>query len=244
MLAVPAHFRGAARGFALNDEEFAARRIAFLAIGEFPGESTGIHGGFAARKFASFARGFAGARGFNAFADDAASDGGMLVKPFAKLFVHQLLDVAFYIAVEFSFGLPFKLRLRQTHADHRDQAFAHIVTVDGDFVLLFFQHSGGGGKIIYGAGERGAKSGEMGAPVHGVDGIGEGKNIFAIRIVVLQGDFDFYVPALAFDVDWRIVQRGFAAVKMLYEFADAASETEIGSFFRAFIGEGDVQALV
>src|ERR1700681_4451607 len=38
IFAVAAHFRGAARRFALDDEKFAASRIAFLAIGELAGQ--------------------------------------------------------------------------------------------------------------------------------------------------------------------------------------------------------------
>src|ERR1700739_1707859 len=45
----------------------------------------------------------------------------MFVEPFAQLFIHQLLDVAFDVAVQLAFGLPFKLRLRQPHAYYGDQ---------------------------------------------------------------------------------------------------------------------------
>ena len=75
----------------------------------------------------------------------------------------------------------------------------------------------------------------MRAAIDGVDGVGEGKNIFAVAVVVLQGDFDFDVAALPFDVNGRIVQRAFAAIEMLDEFADAAGEAEFGGFFRALV---------
>ena len=127
VLAVAAHFCRAAGGFALDDEQLAARRIALLAIGELPGQAAGIHRGFAPRQFAGFARSFAGARGIDALADDAARHGGVLVKPFAQLFVDELLDVALDVAVQLAFGLPFKLRLRQAHGDDRYEAFAHVV---------------------------------------------------------------------------------------------------------------------
>ena len=187
---VAAHFGGAAGGFTLDDEEFAARGIAFLAIGELAGKAAGIHGGFAAGEFAGFAGGFAGARGFDAFADDAARDGGMLVKPLAEFFVDELLDVALDVAIQLAFGLAFELGLWEPHADDGDQAFAHIVTVDGDFVFLFLEHAGGRSEIVDGAGERGAKAGKMRAAIDGVDGVGKGENIFAVAVVVLQGDFD------------------------------------------------------
>src|SRR6266481_2091159 len=148
---VAAHFCGAARGFALDDEQFAPRRIALLALGQFSGQAAGIHRGFAAGQLAGFARGFAGARGFNALADDAARDGGVLVKPFAQALVHKLLDVALDVAVKFAFGLAFKLRLREAHTDNGDETFTDIVTADADLVFLLFQHAGGRREIVDGA---------------------------------------------------------------------------------------------
>ena len=52
------------------------------------------------------------------------------------------------------------------------------------------------------------------------------------------------MSALAFDVDGRIVEGGFAAIEMLDEFGDAAGEAELGGFFGALVGERDFQALV
>ncbi len=60
--AVAPLLRGAAGRFALHQEQFAALGIALLAIGELAGQAAGIERAFAARQFASFARGFAGAR--------------------------------------------------------------------------------------------------------------------------------------------------------------------------------------
>src|SRR6202035_472037 len=71
-----------------------------------------------------------------------------------------------------------------------------------------------------------------------------GENIFAIRVVVLQRDFDFHGAALSFNVDGRIVQRGFSAIEMLDEFRDAPGETEFCAFFAALIGESNFQAFV
>ena len=244
IFAVAAHFGGAAGGFSLDDEEFAARRIAFLAIGELAGQAAGIHGGFAAGELARFAGGFAGAGGVDALADDAARDGGVLVKPLAELFVDELLDVALDVAIELALGLAFELGLRQAHADDGDETFAHVVAGDGDFVFLLLEHAGGGSEIVDGARERGAEAGKVRAAIDGVDGVGEGKDVFAVGVVVLQRDFDFDVAALAFHVDGRIVERGFAAIQVLDEFGDAAGEAELGGFLGALVGERDFQALV
>ena len=202
LIAAVAALLGRAAGrFALDDENFAARRIALLAIGQLAGQAAGIHGRFAARELAGLARGFAGARGVNALADDAARDGGMLVEIFAQAFVDELLDLALDVAIELALGLPLELRLRQLHGNHGDQSFAHVVAGDGDFVLLLLEHAGGAGEIVDRARQRGAEAGKVRAAVHGVDGVGEGKNVFRVAVVVLQRDFHFDVVALAFDVD-------------------------------------------
>ena len=237
-------FGRAAGRFALDDEEFAARGIAFLAIGQLAGQAAGIHRGLAARELARLARGFAGARGVNALADDAARDGGVLVEIFAELFVDELLDLALDVAIELALGLAFELRLRQLHGDHGDQAFAHVVAGDGDFVLLLLEHAGGAGEIVDRARQRGAEAGEVRAAVDGVDGVGERENIFGVAVVVLQRDFDFHVVALAFHVNRRIVQRGLAAVQMLDEFDDAAGEAKFCGFVAALVLQRDLQALV
>ena len=197
----------AAGGFALDDEELAARGIALLAIGELSGQAAGIQRGLAARELAGLAGGFAGAGGVNALADDVARDGGVLVEIFAELFVDERFDQALDVAIELAFGLPFELRLRQLHGDDGDQSFAHIVAIDGDFVLLLLEHAEGVGEIVDRARERGAEAGKVRAAVHGVDGVGEGENIFGVAVVVLQRDFHFDGVALAFHVDGRIVQR-------------------------------------
>src|SRR5271156_4161464 len=234
----------AAGGFAPDPEDFAARGIAFLAIGELSGQSAGIERGFAAGEFAGLAGGFAGARGVNALADDFSRDGGMLVEIFAELFVDHLLDDAFDIAIELAFRLPFELRLRKFYGDDGDEAFADVVTIDGDFVFLLFEHAERIGVVIYCAGERGAEAGKVRAAVNRVDRVGEGKNVFGVTVVVLQRDFDFYLIALAFDVDGRIVQDAFAFVKVLHKFGDAAGEAEFGFLAAALVIERDFQAFV
>ena len=242
--AVAALLGGAACGFALDDEDFAARGIALLAIGQLAGQAAGIHGGLAARELARFAGGFAGARGVDALANDAAGDGGVLVKIVAKLFVHELLDLALDVAVQLALGLAFELRLRQLHGYDRDQTFAHVVAGDGDFVFLLLEHAGGTGEIIDGAREGRAKAGEMRAAIDGIDRVGEGKNIFGVAVVVLQRDFHFDVFALAFHGDRRVVQHLLAAVEMLDEFHDAAGEAKFGRLVAALVLQGDLQALV
>ncbi len=84
----------------------------------------------------------------------------------------------------------------------------------------------------------------MRAAIHGVDGVGEGEDIFGVAVVILQRDFDFHVFALALHVDGRIVQDLLAAVQMLHEFDDAAGKAELGGFVAALVLQRDLQALV
>ncbi len=121
---------GAAGGFSLDDEDFAARGIAFLAIGEFSRQAAGIERGFAARQLARLAGCFAGACGVNALADDFPCDRGVLVEILSQLFVYQRFDEALDIAVEFALGLAFELRLRKLYGDDGDESFAHVVAID------------------------------------------------------------------------------------------------------------------
>jgi len=75
IFAVAAHLRRAPGRFALDNEQLAPRGIALLTIREFPRQATRVHCGLAACQFACFAGGFAGARRFDAFADDAPRHG-------------------------------------------------------------------------------------------------------------------------------------------------------------------------
>ena len=215
-----------------------------MAIGKFSRQAAGIHRGLPPRQLACFACSFSRSGRFNALANDAARHRGMLVEPFAQPFVDELLDVALDVAVELTLGLPLELRLRQAHAHHRYQTFAYVVTGYGDFVLLLFQHAGRGSEIVDRARQRRSKPGKMRAAVNGIDRVGEREDVFAIAVVVLQRDFDLDVAALSLYVDGRIVQRTLAAIQMLHEFADAASEAKLGRFFGALVREGDLQALV
>ena len=244
VLAVAPALGGAACGLSLNEEQLAARRIAFLAIGQLAGQAARIQSGLAAGEFASLAGGFARAGRVDALADDFARDGGVLVEIFAELFVHHLLDGALDVAVQLALGLAFELRLRKLYRYHGDQTFAHVVTGDGDFVLLLLEHAGGVGEVVDRARQRRTEAGKMRAAVDGVDGVREGEHVFGVAVVVLQGDFDFDRVALAFDVDRRIVKDAFAFVEVLHEFGDAAGEAELGVLAAALVVERDLQAFV
>src|SRR5579864_746477 len=163
----------------------------------------------------------------------------MLIEIFAELLVDELLDETLDVAIELAFGLAFELRLRQLYGDDGDEAFADVITGDGDFVFLLLEHAERTGGVVDGARERGAKTGKVRAAVNGVDRVGEGKNIFGVAVVILQRDFHVDRVALALHIDGRVVQDLLAAVQMLDEFRDASGETNIGFVGAAFVLKRD-----
>ena len=239
----PALGRAAGR-FALDNEQLAARRIALLAVGELSGQAAGIQRGLAARQLAGLARGFAGAGRVDALADNLPRHGRVLVEIFAELFVDELFDETFDVAIELALGLAFELRLRKLYGNDGDKTLAHVVAIDRDFVLLLLEHAEGVRVVVDRARERGAEAGKVRAAVHGVDRVGESKNILGVAVVVLHRDFHVHLLALALHVDGRIVQDAFAAIQVLDEFGDAAGESKLGLLIAALIFERDFQALV
>ena len=124
---VAARFGGAAGRFALDQEQLAALRILLLAIGQLARQAAGIERAFAPRQIARFAGRFARARRIDRLLHDLLHHRRILVEELAQLVVDELDDIALDVAVQLALGLPFELRLRQLHADHRRQAFAHVV---------------------------------------------------------------------------------------------------------------------
>ena len=53
--------------------------------------------------------------------------GGILLEKRSQPLVDERLHDSRDVGIELALGLAFELRLRQLHADHRDQAFAHVV---------------------------------------------------------------------------------------------------------------------
>ena len=90
-------------------------------------------------------------------------DGRVLLEERAQPLVDELRDRAGDIGVQLALGLPFKLRLRQLHADHRDQSFAHVVAGQIFFDVFEQPHLLPG--VVDGAGQGRAESGKMRAAV-------------------------------------------------------------------------------
>ena len=247
--AVASLLGGATCGFALDEEQFAAVGLAFGAVGEFAGQASAIERAFAAGQVAGFAGGFASAGGVNGLVDDLAGDGGVLFEERAQLFVDERLHDAGDVGIQLALGLPFELRLRQLHADHGDQAFAHVVA--GQIFFDVFEQAHLLAGVVDGAGQRSAEAGEMRAAVDSVDVVGEAEDGFGVAVVVLQADFHDDAVFLGFHVDRLVVQDLFAAIEVLNELRDAAVVLEVGvlgfaglRIGRPLVGQRNEQAFV
>ena len=95
---------------------------------------------------------------------------------------------------ELHLGLRFEARIRQFHAEHADQAFAHIVS--GNRGVLFFQKIVLLGVLIDCFGQRGAETGQMRAAVGIGDRIRKRQNLIVVTVVILQHDIDKHFVAL------------------------------------------------
>ncbi|EEF93854.1 hypothetical protein CATMIT_01509, partial [Catenibacterium mitsuokai DSM 15897] len=163
-LAVAALLGRAACGVALDDEQFAQRRVFFLAVGELAGQAGDVERALAAGQVARLARGFARTRGV----DDLAGDRARFVRVFLQELLEPRAEGAFHHRTHFRadqlfLGLRGEARVRHLHRQHRDHAFAHVVARQRDFRLL------GDAALLDVVGqrarERGAETDQVGAAV-------------------------------------------------------------------------------
>ena len=105
--------------------------MALGAVGQLAGQAAAIERALAAGQVAGLAGSFARARSVDGLVDDLLGDRRVLLEERAQPLVDERLHGAGDVGVELALGLPFELRLRQLHADHRDQTFAHVVAASG-----------------------------------------------------------------------------------------------------------------
>src|ERR1039458_9843983 len=127
-----------------------------LAVGQLAGQSTGIERTFAPGQVARLAGRLARAGRVNSLPHDLAHHRRILVEILARLVVDELGHVSGDIAVQLALGLAFELRLRDLHADHGRQAFAHIVA--GQVLFDIFEQPGLLPGCVDGAGESAAEA--------------------------------------------------------------------------------------
>ena len=148
--------------------------MAFRTICQLAGKAAAIERAFAAGEVACLAGGFTGAGRFNRLVDDLSSNCRVLFEIRAQSLIHERLHDAGDVGIQLAFGLSFKLRLRQLHADDRDQAFAHVVASKIFFYILEQAHLLPG--IVDGSGKRHAEAGEVRTSIDGVDVVGEAEH--------------------------------------------------------------------
>src|ERR1035438_1516285 len=187
--AIAALLGGAACTFTLYQVELAAAWIAFAAVGKLSGQASAIQRTFAAGEVACFACSFTGAGSLNGLVDDLSRDGRVLLEESAKALVNECLHGSGDVRVELTLGLSFELRLREFNAHHCHKPFAHVVAAQVLFHV--FEEAERLPDCVDGAGERGAKPGEVRAAIDGIDVIGKAENGLGIAVVVLQRDFKF-----------------------------------------------------
>ncbi len=119
-------------------------------------------------------------------------------------------------------------------ADNGGHAFADVITVE--IGIGVFQQSGAAGIIVDSAGSRGAQTGEMGATVNGVDGIGKRINRFGVSIRVLDGAFDADIFDFFFNVK-HVVQHRAVAVEIADKRIDPAFKVKGHFPVSAFIDQ-------
>ena len=92
--------RGAACGFAFDQEQFATLGLLLRTIGEFAGKASAVECALAAGQVASFASGFTRAGCVDRFVDDLSSDGRILLEIRAQAFVDERLHHACNVGIQ------------------------------------------------------------------------------------------------------------------------------------------------
>ena len=125
-LAVAALLGAAPCRVALDQEEFAVRGVAVLAVGQLARQRGDAHRALAAH-FTRAARGFAGGGGVDDLLDDRFGFGGVFLQPFAHLLAHQAFQRRTHFgADQLVLGLRGELGVGQLDRNDRGQAFAHV----------------------------------------------------------------------------------------------------------------------
>src|SRR5262249_52421875 len=169
-------------GLALDQEQLATIRLALRAVCQFSRKASAIERTLAAGKIASFTRSPPPARGLNPPFYYFSRPPGVLFEIRSQALIHERLHDSGDVGIQLAFRLAFELRLRQFHADHRHQAFAHIVASQVFFDVLEQSQLLPG--VVDGAGQRRAESRKMRATVDGVDVVCETEHGLGIAVVV------------------------------------------------------------
>jgi len=239
--AVAALLGGAACRVALDDEEFGARGIAFLAIGELAGEAGDVERTLAAGELAGLARGLAGARGLDDLAGDGLGFLRVLQQELGELRGDGGLDHALHFARdEFIFGLRGELGVGELDGQDGGEALARVVAGGRDLLALgdalFFD------VVVQRARERGAETREVRTAVLLRDVVGVAEHGLRVGVVPLHRDLDADRAFLGAEPEHALVDRALGAVEVRDEGLQAARVLEGLGLAVALVVEVDAHA--
>ena len=249
-LPVAALLGRAAGGITLDDVQLGVRRVAVRAIGQLAGQAAAGERAFAHR-LARLAGRLARPRRQQALFNNLLGDTGIRVE-----MRHQpVIDDGRNDAVNFrvdqlDLGLRLKPRVRQFHAQHADQPFAHVIAGNGR--VLFLQQVVLLGVLVDGAGQRRAEAGQMRAAVGIGDRVGEAEDLVVVAVGVLQHAIHEHVLILAVnfarsfasDRNGLGMQRLLAPAELPDELLDAVLVKKRLGLLVALVREHDLDARI
>ena len=144
---------------------------------------------------------------------------------------------------EFDLGLRLELGVGVLDGDDGGEAFADVVA--GDLGVFVFEEFVGLGELVNCAGEGAAETGEVGAAVGVVDGVGVAENLVVEGVVVLEHDLDVDLVGLIVDGDLELTEDADGAgVEDLFALVELADELDDAVLVEKDLGFGDGGALV
>ena len=136
-LPVPRLFGGTAGAVTLNQEDFAERRIALLAVGQLARQVGDIERPLAAGQLTRLAGSFAGRGGFVCLGNDLLAVLRMLLEPLLQTLAKDRLDHRPDLGGDqLVLGLGGEFRIRNLHGQHAGQTLAGIVAAELGLFLL------------------------------------------------------------------------------------------------------------
>ena len=140
-------------------------------------------------------------------------------------------------------GLALELGMAHPHPNHRGEAFADVLT--HQVLVLLLQQALLPGELVDRPGQRLPEPLLVGAPLVGVDVVGEGEHRLGVPGIPLEGDIHLDVVADLLEADDVRVQRLALGIEVLDEIHQAAAVAEgFSGALAPFIHEHDLEALV
>src|SRR5690606_6145041 len=187
VLAVAALLGRTARRVALDDEQFAQRRILFLAVGELARQAGDVQRALAAGQVTGLARGFAGTGGVDDLARDRLGLDRVFLEELLQTCAERALNYRPHLGTDqLLLGLAGEARVRDLDRQHRDHAFAHVVAGQADLGLL--GQAALLDVVAERARQRGTEADQVGAAILLRDVVGIAEHRFLVAVGPLQGD--------------------------------------------------------